>query len=174
MTTRRRLARAFVDACAVTSPRASFARAARRRRRRRTRARRRGRARGPRRQGTRRRRRAAASREDDPTRVTPRRVTFESGRLARLTDGAVLATSGTRWRCAGGGESRARRASLVKGFVPLMVDYRERSYAKEDTVDVHASGGSTEGARDLAIESSMGDEAVVRRRLGRRPWCSAW
>lgn len=132
MTTRRRLARAFVDACAVTSPRASFARAAAA-----TATATTARATA----GTRARSSAAkfpgavaahaASREDDPTRVTPRRVTFESGRLARLTDGAVLAHVGdTVALCAATASRELDRASLVKGFVPLMVDYRERSYAK--------------------------------------------
>ena len=76
--------------------------------------------------------RATASREDgDASATTPRRVTFESGRLARLTDGAVLAYSGeTVALCAATASRELDHGSLIKGFAPLMVDYRERSYAK--------------------------------------------
>ena len=76
--------------------------------------------------------RATTSREDgDANAATPRRVTFESGRLARLTDGAVLAYSGeTVALCAATASRELDHGSLIKGFAPLMVDYRERSYAK--------------------------------------------
>ena len=60
-----------------------------------------------------------------------RRTTFETGRLARLTDGAVLAHCGdTVALCAATMSREMDRGNLVKGFAPLLVDYRERSYAK--------------------------------------------
>ena len=128
-TTRRRLARALVDACARSSPHASFAGATTASRATASRAPTRARSSVAKFPGA-----VAAhvpSRDDDPTRSTPRRVTFESGRLARLTDGAVLTHVGdTVALCAATASRELDRASLVKGFVPLMVDYRERSYAK--------------------------------------------
>jgi len=58
-------------------------------------------------------------------------VSFESGRLARLTDGVVLARAGdTVALCAATTSRDYDASSAIKGFVPLMVDYRERSYAK--------------------------------------------
>jgi len=58
-------------------------------------------------------------------------MSFESGRLARLTNGAVLARAGDAVvMCAATTSRDVDQASAIKGFVPLMVDYRERSYAK--------------------------------------------
>ena len=61
----------------------------------------------------------------------PRQTSFESGRLARLTDGAVLIRSGeTVALCAATASREIDQGSAIKGFAPLLVDYRERSYAK--------------------------------------------
>ncbi|CEG01093.1 Polyribonucleotide nucleotidyltransferase [Ostreococcus tauri] len=61
----------------------------------------------------------------------PRETTFETGRLARLTDGAVMVHSGdTVALCAATASREIDKGSLVRGFAPLLVDYRERSYAK--------------------------------------------
>ena len=63
--------------------------------------------------------------------MSSRETTFESGRLARLTDGAVLARCGdTVALCAATASREIDHGSAIKGFAPLLVDYRERSYAK--------------------------------------------
>ena len=57
------------------------------------------------------------------------KVGFESGALARLTDGAVLADLGDTVVLCTAVASRDR-GDPSKDFVPLLVDYRERAYAK--------------------------------------------
>ena len=56
-------------------------------------------------------------------------VGFESGALARLTDGAVVADLGDTVVLCTAVASR-EKGDPSKDFVPLLVDYRERAYAK--------------------------------------------
>ena len=57
------------------------------------------------------------------------KVGFESGALARLTDGAVVADLGDTVVLCTAVASR-EKGDPSKDFVPLLVDYRERAYAK--------------------------------------------
>jgi polyribonucleotide nucleotidyltransferase len=57
------------------------------------------------------------------------KVGFESGALARLTDGAVVADLGDTVVLCTAVASR-EKGDASKDFVPLLVDYRERAYAK--------------------------------------------
>ena len=57
------------------------------------------------------------------------KVGFESGALARLTDGAVVADLGDTVVLCTAVASRGK-GDPSKDFVPLLVDYRERAYAK--------------------------------------------
>eukprot|EP00227_Mantoniella_beaufortii_P019970 CAMPEP_0197599758 /NCGR_PEP_ID=MMETSP1326-20131121/32027_1 /TAXON_ID=1155430 /ORGANISM="Genus nov. species nov., Strain RCC2288" /LENGTH=152 /DNA_ID=CAMNT_0043166771 /DNA_START=65 /DNA_END=519 /DNA_ORIENTATION=+ len=55
-------------------------------------------------------------------------IGFETGRLARLTDGAVVASMGdSRVICTA---VMAREPDPSANFLPLVVEYRERTYAK--------------------------------------------
>ena len=56
------------------------------------------------------------------------KVGFESGALARLTDGAVVADLGDTVVLCTAVASR-EKGDPSKDFVPLLVDYRERAYA---------------------------------------------
>ena len=57
------------------------------------------------------------------------KVGFESGAIARLTDGAVVADLGDTVVLCTAVASR-EKGDPSKDFVPLLVDYRERAYAK--------------------------------------------
>ena len=115
-------------------------------------------------------------------------VSFESGRLARLTDGVVLARAGdTVALCAATTSRDYDASSAIKGFVPLMVDYRERSYAKgEDSFDVSSTRGRAQGARNFSHARDRSRDATsIRKRVregnyvavccdGERWWGGSW
>ncbi|HVY67846.1 MAG TPA: polyribonucleotide nucleotidyltransferase [Patescibacteria group bacterium] len=79
--------------------------------------------------------------------------TFETGKLARQADGAVLARLGDTMVLATAVMSKGKREGI--DFFPLLVDYEERLYA----------AGKIKGSRWVKREGRATDEAILKGRV---------